>query len=847
MQRTSERSPRLIDTVFSDCIGYFVCDLSKDLMLKGLYAKGPDGFTVLSRDISGTSYSEYVKSYVVRHKVSDAASVCAFAASDRLIGEFKEGRHKTIKHIHALDAEGNDQYFEVTFCMYEEAGDINSIVALKDETSAVISEKDNDFKDIIINSLAVDFGLISYINLDTDVAMTVRVNDVFVNYRSLSENKSFTERIKIFAKNYVFIGDREKFIFRLSKESIIQELSLGDIYVFTYRASIEGSVKYYQVKIIKNYSESNEHTVIFGIRNIDEEMRHELEQRNTIEGMLRKARIDQIEMDEKDHERVRREEELRRNHQIIEILASEYSSVYYVDLTTDKLTTYSMNDDFERDLGGIFRRGIRYSDAYELYVNKYIYEDDREMMRASGSISNIISNLTDQKSYTVNFRSSNDGNPQYCEMKFVKVGNDRIPKAVALAFANKDLEIRRENERQLQLEEAKARAEAANKAKSSFLFNMSHDIRTPMNAIMGFAGMALKYIDDKDKTRECLEKIDLSGKHLVALINDVLDMARIESGKVTIEENSLNMETLADSILAIVRENAEANGLTIVKKFKGLKNANVYADGLRISQVLINVIGNSIKYTKPGGTIVFSINKTISMKPGYTSFEMKVSDNGIGMSKEFIDHVFESFSREKSSTVSGIQGSGLGMAITQELVRMMNGTITIDSELNVGTNVTMRFSFRNSNDMPDSVVESDELDTVSLKGVKILLVEDNELNREIAKDILESEEIIVHEAEDGSVAVKKVLENRKNPYDIILMDIQMPYMDGYKATSEIRNLPYKKLKNIPIIAMTANAFEEDKQRALSSGMNDHLTKPINNSELIRTLIKYTQNKKKSGS
>ncbi len=840
MTKISERSPGLIDTVFSDCIGYFVCDLTKDLMVEGLYAKGPDGFTIITRDVSGTSYTGYIDSYLERHKVSDSESVAAFAAPERLRKEFSEGRHKTVKHIHAIDIDCNDQYFEVTFCMYEEQGNVCAIVALKDETSTVITEKANDFKDIIISSLSVDFGLVSYVNLDTEESMTVRANDIFHDYRIRTERVSFTERVRIFAEMCVFAGDREKFIFRLGKETIISELSLGPIYVFTFRASIEGSVKYYQVKIIRNYSETNDHIVTCGVRNIDEEMRHELEQRNTIEGMLRKARIDQLEMDEKDHERVRREEELRRNHQIIEILASEYSSVYFVDLTTDKLTTYSMNDDFERDLGGIFRRGIRYSDAYELYITKYIYEDDKEMMRASGSISNIISKLTDQKSFTVNFRSSNYGNPQYCEMKFVKVGNDRVPKAVALAFANKDLEIRRENERQLQLEEAKARAEAANNAKSSFLFNMSHDIRTPMNAIMGFASMALKYIDDKEKTKECLDKINISGKHLVALINDVLDMARIESGKVTIEENSVSMEKLADSILSIVRENAENNGLNLIKKFRGLKNTNVYADGLRISQVLINVIGNSIKYTKPGGTIVFSINKVLSMKPGYTSFVMKVSDNGIGMSKDFIEHVFESFSREKSTTVSGIQGTGLGMAITQELVKMMNGTITIDSELNVGTTVTMRFSFRNSEAIPEKLVKEEEIDKNSLKGLKVLLVEDNELNREIAKDILDSEGIIVHEAEDGSVAVSKVIENKKNPYDVILMDIQMPYMDGYKATSEIRHLSNKKLKNIPIIAMTANAFEEDKQRAIACGMNDHLTKPINNSELIRTLLKYTK-------
>lgn len=840
MHKFTERGLELINTLYSDCIGYFVCDLTSDTVVQGLYKQSPDGSSTLKRDISGSGYSEYIDSFISRHGVVDGEKYRSMVTNEKLISQFLSGSRKTTIHIQT-DEQGIVHYYEVAFCMYKDhENDVMCVVALKDETSTISAAKGSEFKDVIISSLAADFGLVSYVNLDTSISVIVRVNDVFEDYPSEVTNLFFEDRIKIFAEKYVFVADREKFKFKLSAETIISELSLNDIYIFTFRASMNGSVKYYQVKILKNYGNNDEHIVICGVRNIDEEMRHELEQRNTIEGMLRKARIDQLEMDEKDHERVRREEELRRNHQIIEILASEYSSVYFVDLITDKLTTYSMNDDIERDLGGIFRRGIRYSDAYELYVTKYIYEDDKEMMRRSGSISNIISNLTDQKSYTVNFRSSNDGNPQYCEMKFVKVGNDRIPKAVALAFANKDSEIRRENERQLQLEEAKARAEAANKAKSSFLFNMSHDIRTPMNAIMGFANMALKYIDDKEKTKECLEKIDISGKHLVALINDVLDMARIESGKVTIEENSVNMEALADSILSIVRENAENNGLTLIKKFKGLHNANVYADSLRISQVLINVIGNSIKYTKPGGTIVFSINKTMSMKAGYTSFVMKISDNGIGMSKEFVDHVFESFSREKSSTVSGIQGSGLGMAITQELVRMMNGSITIDSEINVGTTVTIRFSFRNSTDLPKKINETEQAETVSLKGLRVLLVEDNELNREIAKDILESEGIEVCEAEDGSVAVSKVLENKKNPFDVILMDIQMPYMDGYKATSEIRHLRNKKIRDIPIIAMTANAFEEDKQRAISCGMNDHLTKPINNSELIRALAKYTK-------
>jgi len=830
--------------VFSDCVSYFACDLINDKIVGGVYKHTADGF-VLFDEVKDDCYSSFIRRYSSRFIKEDIEGFYKFLDNKNLIETYRSGKSKCSIHFHVTTSQKQIFYYESVVFMYEDKGTVNAFVTLKDETEAILKSRDNEFKDAVITSLSVDFGLVSYVNLDTGHDRIVRVNDIFSEYNELcSKISDYSQRLSIFIDTCVFGGDREKFQFMMSSEKIIAELSLGSIYVFTFRASIQGSVKYYQAKIIKNYNSNNEHTVIIGIRNIDEEMRHELEQRNTIEGMLRKARIDQLELDEKDHERARREEELSRNHQIIEILASEYSSVYYIDLATDKLTTYSMNADIERDLGGIFRRGIRYSDAYELYVAKYIYEDDKEMMRRSGSIENIVKNLTGQKSYTVNFRSNNYGNPQYSEMKFVKVGSDNIPKAVALAFANKDSEIRRENERQLQLEEAKSRAEAANKAKSSFLFNMSHDIRTPMNAIMGFASMALKYITDPDKTKECIEKIILSGDHLVTLINDVLDMARIESGKVTIEENNVNMGDLADSIISMVKENAANNGLKLEKKFKGLNNANVYADRLRISQVLINIIGNSIKYTKPGGTICVMINKRASMKHGYSTFEMKVKDNGIGMSREFIDHVFESFSREKTSTVSGIQGTGLGMAITQELVKMMNGTITIESELNVGTTVTLRFSFRNSQGTAVKAEPKVSQEVRDISGLKVLIVEDNELNREIARDILESEGIVVDEAEDGSVAVQMVLESKKRPYDVILMDIQMPYMDGYKATSEIRHFSNPALKDIPIIAMTANAFEEDKKRAIDCGMNDHLTKPMNTTELVKALSKYSKKDKK---
>lgn len=840
----SELNNDFVEAILSDVSSYFVCNLSKDTIPDGIFRKFDDVFVQLDDQHVHESYSEFMKHYAQKYIVENSNRFLAFSDRRRLLSEYRAGTKKDSIHYHCSYSDSKDYFFEMTLYIFQSKDDkdIYVISTLKDETVQIQDRRKSEFRDIIINSLSVDFAIISYINLDKGEVTNFRCSKLFLPFQSKADKKTYNERIELFAQECVFDTDRKKFLFHMSKESIISALSLNPVFVFNFRISIDGSVKYYEIKIIKNYTENNEHNIVLGIRNVDQETRNNIERNNTIEGMILKSKLDRMEMNEKDFEKERRDEELVRNHQIIEILASEYSSVYYIDLPTDKLTTYSMNDDVERDLGGIFRKGIRFSDAYDLYVNKYIYEDDKDMMHKAGSIDSIVTNLTNQKSYSVNFRSVNEGNPHYCEMKFVKVGNDSVPTAVALAFADKDNEIRRENERKLQLEEAKARAEAANKAKSSFLFNMSHDIRTPMNAIMGFANMASKYIDDKQKVYDCLEKIKLSGDHLVNLINDVLDMSRIESGKVTIEEKNINMGELANSIITIVQANATANNLTIEKKFYGLKDANICADDLRLNQILINVIGNSIKYTKPGGKIILSIRKLSSMKPGYMSFEIKVTDNGIGMSKEFVKTIFESFSREKTSTVSGIQGTGLGMAITKQLVNMMDGSIDVESELGIGTTVTMRFSFRKSVDT-QSIEDEDIYNGIDIHGIKILLVEDNELNREIAKDILEDEGVIVDEAEDGSVAVE-MIKDKKNDYDIILMDIQMPYMDGYTATQEIRRLPGKKAKTVPIIAMTANAFSEDKIKALESGMNDHLTKPINVSELFKKIRKYTHGYRK---
>lgn len=364
---------------------------------------------------------------------------------------------------------------------------------------------------------------------------------------------------------------------------------------------------------------------------------------------------------------------------------------------------------------------------------------------------------------------------------------------------------------------------------------MSHDIRTPMNAILGFTDIAQKHIDDKNRVEDSLEKVRASGEHLLSLINDVLDMSRVESGKVSIEVEPLCIDTANDNLYSLMNGSAETKNILFTADIdESVTHRWIYADRLQLMRVFTNIISNSVKYTEPGGKINLLAEELPCDKEGYARFRYTVTDTGIGMSEEYLEHVFDPFSRAESATKSGVIGTGLGMSITKNLVEIMGGTIAIESEVGAGTKVTLELEFRIAEPV-DPVSEIPEDIEFNLEGKKILLVEDNELNREIATEILEEEGIIVDTAEDGDVAVEKMRSAVPGQYDLILMDVQMPRMDGYDATRAIRALPDEYAANIPIIAMTANAFDEDRKNALEAGMNGHLAKPVDVSRLLRTL------------
>lgn len=385
------------------------------------------------------------------------------------------------------------------------------------------------------------------------------------------------------------------------------------------------------------------------------------------------------------------------------------------------------------------------------------------------------------------------------------------------------------------LKNALRRAEEGSRAKSSFLFAMSHDLRTPMNAIIGYAELMEAHWGEKEAATNYLQKLKGASQFLLALIGNVLEIARIESGKETLNEAPWNLMKLEETLDILLDREISRKQLTVNRNVN-IRHANVYCDALKIREIIMNLLSNAVKYTAEGGKIVLDIEEKPSVQDDFMTLQIRVSDNGIGISKEYIPHIFDAFTRERSSSESGIIGTGLGLHIVKSFVDLMNGDISVESESGKGTCFTVEISCRK---VPEEELQQqmeEQPENVSLAGRRLLLAEDNGLNAEIAMTILQDAEAEVELAADGKIAVDMLKDAPVGYYDTVLMDIQMPNMNGYQATGVIRKLPDERAK-IPIIAITANAFEEDRQAALAAGMDDYVAKPIEISELFRTIMK----------
>ncbi len=523
---------------------------------------------------------------------------------------------------------------------------------------------------------------------------------------------------------------------------------------------------------------------------------------------------------------------LLRQNNIVQSLAHQFTSLYYITMRNYSFIELTSANQRVKEVIG--QKGDAIA-AFEKMFKYIIYPEYEKELRAFCDLTTINERLKDKVWIAREFRSVKTG---WAEGVFIVADRDADGNMLHLIWCTRDINDRKNIELSYQhdLEVAKNHAEAANSAKSSFLFNMSHDIRTPMNAIIGFRDLLEKNQDDAEKRAAYLTKIQDASNVLLSIINNVLEMARIEKGTIEIDNTPWSSEQFNDSIFSIFNEMMQEKNIEFTREIH-IKNNYVYCDPIKLREVFVNVISNAYKYTNPGGKIKMVLEELSCDEPGHAIYKTTISDTGIGMSKEFLPHIFEEFSRENTATENKIEGTGLGMSIVKRLVTLMKGTIDVTSEKGVGTTFVIMIPHKIAEKHNRIQFEDVEIDPKVFAGKHILLAEDNEFNAEISIELLEEAGFCVDLVTDGEQAIEKLKNSENGYYNLILMDIQMPKMNGYEATKLIRSMEDKSKAEIPIVAMTANAFEEDKREAIACGMNGHISKPVNFVNLLKELAK----------
>ena len=520
--------------------------------------------------------------------------------------------------------------------------------------------------------------------------------------------------------------------------------------------------------------------------------------------------------------------DLRDREKIFTAMAADYRSIYYIDLDKDECTCVRA----AAHLYGEMQEGrvFPFLKGFSEYARHCVAEADREAFLDFIKPENIRAGLAGQSMLSHRYLSVKDGVEAYEMLRFAGVStigesDDQTVHTVGAGFSGVDQETRELMEQNRALSQALTRAEEANAAKTAFLSSMSHEIRTPMNAIIGLDKIALKDQKLSRETRDELEKIGSSARHLLALINDILDMSRIESGRMELKEEAFSLREMVGQINVIINGQCEDKGLHFICNRDESTDEYFLGDDLRLKQILINILGNAVKFTDPPGTITFTVKQTDREDQAELCFTMV--DTGIGMDPSFIPRLFEPFVQEDATATNRYGGSGIGMAITKKIVDLMGGRLEVQSEKGRGTTFTVRVLLRHA--LPSEITQ-DSYDQpgqeVSLEGIHVLIAEDMEVNAEILSDLLEMEEITSEWADNGQSAVEMFEQSEEGHYSVILMDMRMPVMDGLTATREIRKLARPDAAAVPIIALTANAFEEDVKQCLEAGMNAHLSKPV---------------------
>lgn len=538
-------------------------------------------------------------------------------------------------------------------------------------------------------------------------------------------------------------------------------------------------------------------------------------------------------------------EVLQLKQRLIDALSTQYDVLLYINPVEHRISLIENNvTTAGRDrLTRIFD-GRLYEESVKDYIDFFVAPEDRERIRIETSLDYLLSHIEEGKNFQLKFTLiKTAGTRHYLMLTYAHLKDAEGNVHFACGFQTIDAVMREEQRKQAELNAAREAADEANKAKSRFLFNMSHDIRTPMNAIIGFTNLLQEHLDDRETALDYIKKIQSSNEFMLSLINNVLEMARIESGEVTLDETPTDSVAVIQEICAVFETQMEEKGLEFKHSFD-IKHPFIWMDATKMREVVLNIISNAYKYTLKGGSVMLSVRELDFEVGGMPVYEMKVSDTGIGIPKEFLPHLFDAFSREKTTTQSGILGTGLGLHIVHELVKLMRGTIDVSSEMGKGTTFIIRIPHRiaETPKVTKQKRKKEAVNTDIFRGKRILLAEDNEINAEIAITILEDKGFKVELAEDGVICINKLTKAEPGYYDLILMDIQMPNMDGYQATKEIRALSDPVKSAIPIVAMTANAFKEDIEQALSVGMDGHIAKPVDVKVMMDTLAEVMQQK-----
>ncbi len=528
------------------------------------------------------------------------------------------------------------------------------------------------------------------------------------------------------------------------------------------------------------------------------------------------------------------QEHLRRL-EVIEGLSINYESILYADMDSDKIMPYRLSKRNKLQFGNKLqvRSFLWYISDY---INTWVHPEDTRIVSEATSPAYIRERLSNHKTFYINYRIIYNDEIQYLQLRIVNVSNKKHISQIVMGYRRVDEELQHEMEQKQMLKEALNNADLAITAKNTFLSNMSHDMRTPLNAVFGYTMLARKCNIDNETISEYLDKIDHSSRQLLDLIDKVLEISWTETNDVNIEETECNLCDIMQDIHNTLAEQAASKNISLSVNSSNLRHYDVFTDPGKLKQLLMHLSNNALKYTKNNGMVNISLYELEKLPNKHVTYKFVVQDTGIGIGKGFLERIFEPFEREKNTTFSGVHGTGLGLAIARNITEMMGGHIDVESTAGKGSTFTVTLNLR-IHEQPLSISNVNEDTFSQLMNQKILLVEDNEINLEIETEILQGLGFIIETAVNGSIAVEKIKKAEPDEFALVLMDIQMPVMDGLEATRAIRSLGSPELANIPIIALSANAFESDKRMSIESGMNAHLTKPIDIPVLLETIVK----------